>query len=186
MSRRGIDIHLEWIPSHCGVHGNEVVDSLAKEDALLYLTEIRIPTSKKEAVSHLKHHQVEKWQSEWETSDTGRHLFHIQPKVKESVKLYNLNRREEKIVHRLRLGKCNLNHYKHTINKHNTGLCEICQDPETVEHVLLQCKKFTKERKKMLLQLKRKTITVEELLRNNNYFSALIHFIKAIGYYDSL
>ena len=30
LSYQGKHIHLEWIPSHCGVHGNEMADFYAK------------------------------------------------------------------------------------------------------------------------------------------------------------
>jgi hypothetical protein len=50
------------------------------------------------------------------------------------------NRRKETIITRLRLGKCLLNMYLFRIGRHNTGLCDICLQPETVQHFLLECK----------------------------------------------
>ena len=59
------------------------------------------------------------------------------------------NRKEEEIMTRLGKGHSNLNRI-HIIGRHPTGLCERCQVPETLEHVLVNCRKYTSERKDMI------------------------------------
>ena len=39
-----IDINFEWIPSHCGVRGNEIADNLAKKGVLKENIELELYT----------------------------------------------------------------------------------------------------------------------------------------------
>lgn len=52
---------------------------------------------------------------------------------------------------RLRIGH-NLNSTLH-IRKHPTGFCGCCQVAETIEHVLLSCRQYEEQRKKMMEEL---------------------------------
>jgi len=45
----------------------------------------------------------------------------------------------ERIITRLRLGKCRLNNYLYNLKLHPSGLCDVCGSIETVEHYLLDC-----------------------------------------------
>lgn len=51
------------------------------------------------------------------------------------------NRKEETAIIRLRIGHRNLNSTLYIIGKHPTWLCEQCLEPETVDHVLISCRK---------------------------------------------
>lgn len=63
------------------------------------------------------------------------------------------NRKEQVILSRLRMGHSNLNSTLHTMGKHPTGLCNYCQEKETVEHILISCGKYNQERQEMMAQL---------------------------------
>ena len=72
--------------------------------------------------------------------------FNIRHDVCPSVTLVNTDikftdklKARESLITRMRLGHCWLNHYLFKINRHPTGLCDICQQPETVSHYLLSC-----------------------------------------------
>ena len=45
----------------------------------------------------------------------------------------------ERVITRLRLGHCFVNQWRHKLKFHPTGKCDLCQVPETVEHLLLKC-----------------------------------------------
>ncbi len=55
---------------------------------------------------------------------------------------------------RLRIGHSNLNSTLHIIGKHPTGFCEYCQSLETIEHVLLSCKRYEEQRRIMMEELR--------------------------------
>ena len=120
---------------------------------------------------------------EWDYSERGRDLYGIQKVVNGGLKLKsNLNRRDEVLLHQIRLGKCKLNYYKFLINNHESGLCDICMKNETVEHFIIQCKKYENERK--VLQRKLKLITDSLNLANvfkeseNDNYMALTSYIR--------
>ncbi len=54
---------------------------------------------------------------------------------------------------RLRIGHSGLNNSLFTIGKHQSGLCDTCSEAETIEHVLLHCAVYTKEREELFKKL---------------------------------
>ena len=83
------------------------------------------------------------WQKQWDESTKGTDYRKIEPFVSRKLRLTHMNRRNETIATRLRLGKCNLNFYLNIIGKHATGNCPTCNVPETIEHFILQCSNNT-------------------------------------------
>ena len=55
------------------------------------------------------------------------------------------NRREETVLTRMRIGYIGLNKTLFLIGKSGTDGCE-CGKTETVEHVLMECERYTEER----------------------------------------
>lgn len=52
---------------------------------------------------------------------------------------YELPRRHETIINRLKLGRCQLNYYLFKMKRHSTGLCASCGKNETIQHYLMEC-----------------------------------------------
>ena len=80
------------------------------------------------------------WQDEYGASKTGGNYRALEPQVSSKAKYMTSNRQKENVITRLRLGKCSLNKYLHDIKRHLDGLCENCREPETIQHLLLECK----------------------------------------------
>jgi len=51
------------------------------------------------------------------------------------------------MITRLRIGHSKLNGIC-ILGKHPTGLCDECQEEETVSHIFMSCRKSTQERQK--------------------------------------
>ena len=66
-------------------------------------------------------------------------------------------RREENVISRMRIGHTGLNHTLSRIGKHPTGKCIHRSQPETVEHVLLRCRKYSTQRDVLFQTLKKAT-----------------------------
>ncbi len=102
--------------------------------------EMQIRISKAEVKCIIWEKVNHEWQEMWDNEGKGRHLYQIQ----KSVKVNNVgsgNRKEEIVLTRLRLGHYALNKTLKMIGKHQTGLCEECQEEESVEHVILHCRR---------------------------------------------
>lgn len=92
----------------------------------------------------------------------GRHLFSVSSRVTDSVNIYNrggISRKEQVIISRMRIGHTFLNSTLFVLGK-QSGLCS-CLKPETVEHVLISCRKYDLQRQDLVRELRE--IGLEEI-----------------------
>jgi len=91
------------------------------------------------------------------------------------------------MITRLRIGHSKLNGTLCILGKHPTGLCDECQEEETVSHIFMSCRKFTQERQELKHNLQEIVIgqyNVKNILeygkseRGKKY---LFYFIKRTG-----
>ena len=104
--------------------------------------------SKAEGKSIVWQGTILKWQQLWEQENKRRHLFSISSKVTDSVNVCKRRagrRREEVIIFRMRIGHTFLNSTLFILGKHQSGLWS-CQEPETVQHVLISCRNYDRQR----------------------------------------
>jgi len=83
------------------------------------------------------------WQQQWDCDLTGRHLYSIRPLVSHQKRYHFKSRSAEVTSFCLRLGKCRLNANLYQIGRHETGLCSLCQEPETIQHYIIDCQHNT-------------------------------------------
>lgn len=135
------DVTLCWIPSHSNIMHHDHADSLAKLALKNDTINSNIPLELKEANSMVDLHINLLWTTQPLKNNIAINYFHTFPKNIHFQKKTQLNRYREKIITRLRLHCCRLNMYLKKINLHPTGLCDVCLVPESVEHMILECKK---------------------------------------------
>ena len=60
-------VHLQWVPSHCGVDGNERADAVAKEAAALEQASVPVDvrTAHRAAAKAARHRAIESWPDGW-------------------------------------------------------------------------------------------------------------------------
>ena len=164
-----------WLPSHTGLAGNVAVDAAAK--AALNLAESQTPVPFSDFYPLINTHIASHWQRLW-NANTNNKLYSIEPRVNIS-KPYQLPRRDELIIHRLRIGHTHLTH-GFLLKREDPPECIGCQTPLTVEHILLNCIEF------QLIRVKYYTCTNLSELFNNVPPRAIVDFIKEIGLYRKL
>ena len=142
-------VHIQFIPAHKGIPGNELVDDLAKTGHTLpETTEAPLSQLDKLRLTHVKMYQV--WESQWKSiiasSGKGRHLSLIKTVPSEWSWACHSDRKIETSLARLRLGHVGLKYHLHKINASPSPLCYCGQD-ETIDHFFFQCPHHAQARK---------------------------------------
>jgi hypothetical protein len=160
------------VPSHIGIAGNAAADATAKAALTLQVSNCKIPHSDFKSVITAHVHKT--WQQSWDTENNNK-LHKIQPIIKTPI-LYKLPRRDEVVIHRLRLGHTHLTH-AYLLKREQPPVCDYCNTPLTVEHILLFCSHHATTRKQHF-----DYCSLEEVFKNVRYH-VIVNFIKEIGLY---
>ncbi len=134
------------------------MDKLAKQALQRETIEIQVPLSKSEINVLIWNKVSKEWQVKWNNGEKGRFLFSLINKVNQNIKCIGKSRKEDVIFNRILLGHSNLNSTLKIIGKHPNGLCEYCNDEETIPHVFIECRKYEQERGKMIEELRKNRI----------------------------
>ena len=179
----GHNMTIEWMPSHIGNKGNNAADSLAKEGGRL--TEIvEIPCSLDACHRILTEVYHKKWQEEWDRNKWGLHI--IKPKLG-PLKFEGLNRREQIVLSRLRLGVCRFTH-SHYFSNGAIRKCLPCNSTLTIGHVLMDCPQFTNPRRLLRQICTQGNLCFNPInvLNGNVPFTEIVRFLKEIKLYGEI
>ena len=149
-------------------------DTAAKAAVLMPISNLILPYSNYLPVPLIKTHVLNQWQSSW-SLETENKLHAIEPTVNKTNS-YRLPRRDEIIIHRLRIGHTFLTH-GYLLKRDSPPQCSACLTQVTVEHVLLHCQRWNAIRANYF------TITNMSELFNNVSSRCIVDFIKEIGFY---
>ena len=172
---RGFSIVFIWVPSHVGLAGNTAADAAVKAALNLPVTNLAMPYSDYNFL--IRTHMLNQWQELW-NSETQNKLFAVEPTVN-IVKSYRLPRRDEIIIHRLRIGHTYLTH-GYLLKKESAPECCSCHVQLTVEHILLSCGTLKVIRDKYF-----SVTSLSELFHRVSPHS-ILSFIKEIGFYRKI
>ena len=169
-----IKVIFNWIPSRIDIKENDKVDLLAKNACKNEMIQIQVPLNKTEINEdiHLKYQTIN-------TNNKGQFFKSLEPNVK-NIQIINLqNKHMETILYRLRTGHNGLNMHLHKLGLHNSGLCDFCEEPETVKHYLLDCLKY-QHYQENLIDFANKNIvklTIESILKNRDMFPLIYDYV---------
>ena len=142
----GSRVLFAWIPGHCSIPGNESSDQAAKEAVHNAPTQIPfVPAS--DLKSFLRREILTQWNDDWLTSTTKLRLIYSMIRTWPSSS--HSSRREEVIIARLWIGYCLFSHV-HLLRGTPGPICDTCGEPLSVQHLLLQCRRFDCFRRTLL------------------------------------
>ena len=126
---RDAQVAFIWVPSHVGLAGNSAADIAAQASLLLPISNPPVPPS--DSCGLMRSLSLKQWQERW-NSETLNKFNAIEPKVN-VFNLYRLPRRDEIIIHRLRIGH-SFNTHCHLLRGETGPRCSACDVDLTVEH----------------------------------------------------
>ena len=169
-------IILCWLPSHTGIKGNEKADLAAKSALLLPPSNFKLPCTDFKPV--INKYLFNKWQSVWDTAIHNK-LHSIKPILSEWRPAYRMDRKEEVVLTRLRIGHSYATH-SYLLKGEEQPMCIPCDTPFTIKHVLLYCVDFENARNRYY-----RVSTLKELFESVE-ISNIFLYLKEIGLYTKL
>ena len=137
LSDKGTRVHFCWIPSHCGIDGNEWVDQLAKETldqdidplASVHYTDMK----------PLVNSYIQKLvQTKWDVAVHGRDLYLVKPTLAPPKKFQHLTKAGKVVITRLRIGHTKATK-SHVLSRGPPTGCHHYGQTLTIGHMLLEC-----------------------------------------------
>lgn len=114
------------------------------------------------------------WNNSWKNEQNKSKLKNIKNNVLDVNPAINLNRRDQIIITRLRIGHTKLTH-EYLLNKEDPRICTECEIPLNVEHIKLKCPTFKLERKKCKIKN-----NLREVLNEKTQILNVIKFLEQI------
>ena len=133
----------------------------------------------------IKKRAATEWTKMWQNGkENASHLRCITKRlrVESGPKLYNsiTNRSKMATLARLRTGHCSLNQYLYRIGVEESPRCAQCATGgiEDVEHFLLRCSKYDRERAVLIKKVGIGGMEAEKLLGDPDFIMYALDFVK--------
>jgi len=163
---------LLWIPGHCGIKGNNLADTTAKNTHIFPLiTECNYNPSD---VSKYINQNLQTLDNTTLTKASPYYKLICHEKATPEI-VKNTSRTNFKKFSRIRLGHTNLTH-NYILNKSPPTLCPNCNIPLTICHIFIDCPLYHNERTNHLDN------TIEKIT-SYKHLNKTIDFLKATNLY---
>lgn len=143
------NVSLQWTRAHCGIKGNEIADRAANMGHGNSFS-CRSQMSKEENCNLINKCFTEHWRKNWKCSvilsNKGKFLSNLQKNIPNNSWITMKSRRIETAIARLRIGHVGVNSHLHRFEMRDSPLCAHCVIPETVEHFIMRCPKYSRAR----------------------------------------
>ena len=188
LANGGTQIRFVWVPAHIGIPGNETADKFAKE-ALSITNITKLPIEYQSIKANIRRAVTTIWQTQWTNVSHATQLRRIKPRVEIWSSAARQSRQEEKILARLRLGHTVYTH-SYIYSKDPRPMCTLCNHPLTVEHLIVQCPAYRRQRTGLTQFCIREKLTfnLAHILGDSHpaLLDLLFSFLRDIKFLDKL
>ena len=187
-------VTIRWIPSHEGLIGHDKADQFAKDKA----RKGRKPMEQWSSLSHIKKklnesksQELDRWHEiKIQERESSRRGFYV-PWIKGKINgvLGNTSKKYASRYFQLKVGHGAIGAYLAKIGMVETPQCWWCgQAEQTVEHLYTKCRRWRKERRKLIRSLCTDGISwqgrnerkgLAELLANERAIGPLLEYLKS-------
>ena len=164
-----------WIPSHCGIEGNEKVDQLAKEtpDQYIDLLPSVHYTDLKPLVNSYIHQLV---QTKSDVAVHDRDLYRVKPTLGPPIKFQHLTRPDKVVITLLRIIDTKATK-SHILSRGQPTACHHCGETLSIDHMAMECA--------VLQESRDEYYTVDSL---NTLFekipeTCIVEFLREVGFF---
>jgi ribonuclease HI len=176
---RGAQLSFHWVPGHCGVIGNELADSIAKESTSQEPQAIAI------SLAHLSSALRALSRQAWARAigslkpttnpNSYRALYTLEPKTK--INTPRAPRELLSALYQLKLGHGYTRSYLYRLGHASNNRCN-CGREETPRHLLLGCPELAGPRASLKDKLGTNRLTLELLLGTSQGVTATLDFLR--------
>ncbi|XP_057337661.1 uncharacterized protein LOC130675812 [Microplitis mediator] len=169
-------VNLMWIPAHQGIQGNELADHSAKT-ATSNERQLATRITLSEGYKYIHESVKQYWNSKWLQAPRSK-LHDVRNNIWETAPTFK--RSEQCVINRIRIGHTRLSHL-HLIAKDPVSLCQRCNTPITVKHMLIECTKYQDDKVRTGL-----TKDMPSMLNDHAECLRLIKFLKEVNLFNSI
>lgn len=135
------------------------------------------------------------WAEQWDASPRSKKYGYIEatPPGGWILKMYkDLPRRSASIITQLRTGHIGLRYFLHRIHAVDSPLCRKCGVPETIQHFILNCRRYCEQRAKLRESLAAKHLPfrLSDMFNSPSTIRYLLKFVHETErfprYYDKI
>ena len=128
------------------------------------------------------------WNESWRTEGRELRTLKVRPGKWKSATM-KLNRSEEVVINRLRLGHTHMTH-GYLMDDNSLGqrpVCEWCGAALlTVHHIIVECQGLQRERSRMMATTKQREWNMKNLLSDGGKIHVVLEFLRMTNIFDHI